>query len=138
MSETLIPVELQAIAVAASPLERTSLLAFLVTTGQSYTLTELTEQVPRFVVEQGGAEKLIELSTGKVSWLIATLVAAKLVEIKEKKYSATVTGTYLYANIIQDAFENALRPEEDAVLSKIVVRAKGDRGQEAAHSPVSP
>lgn len=124
MSQRVIPVDLEAIAVASSPLERTSLLAFLVTAGQSYTLTELTEEVPKFVKEHGGSEQLVELSTGKVSWLIATLVAAKLVKAKEKKYSATVVGSYLYTNIIQDAFENALRPESDPTLRMVVNLAK--------------
>lgn len=122
-----IQVDLEAIAIATSPLERTSILAFLATANQSYTLTELTEEVPKFVVNQGGAEHSIELSTGKASWLIATLIAAKLVEVNDKKYSATVVGRYVYTSIIEDAYQNALRPEADPVLAKIASQTSAEK-----------
>ena len=112
-------VKLEAIAIASSAFERTCLLALLVETSGSYTLTELVNSLSGFLQEQGAKTAKPTLSTGQASWHLGKLKDVNLVIVAGKKYTATPMGAFVYKNFIRDAFLYSLIPEIDPDLRRM-------------------
>jgi len=117
-------VKLEAIAIAASVFERTCLLALLVETSETFTLTEMVNRLPGFLQEQGAKTVSISLSTGQASWHLGKLKDVNLVQVNDKKYTATPMGAFVYKNFIRDPFLYSLIPDIDPDLRRMAPERK--------------
>ena len=99
-------------------------MALLVETSKPYTLTEMVNRLPGFLQEQGAKTVSISLSTGQASWHLGKLKDVNLVQVDDKKYTATPMGTFVYKNFIRDPLLYSLIPDIDPDLKRMAPERK--------------